>query len=51
MLLGCAPFDGGKVDDHVGDEEADHSKNAATRAHQRQTGVLKRSAEEIACSA
>ena len=45
-----APLDGGEVDDHVGDEEADHAEHAAAGAHQRQAGVLEGRAEEVACS-
>ena len=44
------PADAGEVDDHVGDEEAHHPKDAPAGAHQRQAGVLKRCAEEIACA-
>ena len=45
-----APADAGKVDDHVGNEEANHAKDTPAGAYQRKAGVLKGRAEEVACS-
>mmetsp|Transcript_2116 Transcript_2116/g.5011 ORF Transcript_2116/g.5011 Transcript_2116/m.5011 type:complete len:202 (+) Transcript_2116:82-687(+) len=41
------PLDGLEVDHHVGDEEAHHPKDAATRADDEVAGVLKEGAHEL----
>ena len=50
ILPGQLPPNAGKVDDHVSNEEAHHAKHAPAGAHQRQAGVLKCRAEEVACT-
>lgn len=50
VLRGQLPPNAGEVDDHVCNEEAHHAKHAPAGTHQRQAGVFKCRAEEVACT-